>query len=85
MSVVSDRLLEIRRATMPNEPQVAFANYIGLGPQIYSRYESGEERVPQAIISDISSKMGLPEEVIDGSQQFDELYQIICSLLFRKE
>ena len=83
MSMVSDRLLEIRRATMPDAPRAAFADYIGLGPKVYSQYESGEERVPLAIISEISSKIGLPEEIVEGTAQFDDFYKSICKLLFQ--
>lgn len=84
MSLVSDRLFEIRRATMPDAPRSDFADYIGLGPQVYSKYESGEERVPLAIISDISSRIGLPEEIVDGTAQFDDFYKTICRLLFKE-
>lgn len=84
MSLVSDRLFEIRRAAMPESSRADFANLIGLGPQIYSRYESGEERVPQAIISDLSGRIGLPKEVIDGTEQFDDFYKSLCGLLFQR-
>ncbi|MCR5175674.1 MAG: hypothetical protein K6C05_02370 [Anaerovibrio sp.] len=81
MSVVSDRLLEIRRATMPDDSLVTYAEFIGLGPNVYRKYENGEERVPQDIVSTISGRIGLPREIVDGTEKFDDFYKFFCRLV----